>query len=85
MTVAELLSENSVIYIKSYGSGGLSTASFRGTGAGHTQLTWNDININNPMVGQFDLSLVPAGFIDDINITLWRRFNEYYTAGDPEV
>ncbi len=68
MTVAELLSENSGIYIKSYGSGGLSTASFRGTGAGNTQLAWNNINISNPMVGQSDLSLVPAGFFDDINI-----------------
>jgi len=68
MTVAELLSETSGIYIKSYGSGGLATASFRGTGAGHTQLAWNSININNPMVGQSDLSLVPAGFFDDINI-----------------
>lgn len=68
MSVAELLSENSGIYIKSYGSGGLSTASIRGTGAGNTQLAWNNINISNPMVGQSDLSLVPAGFFDDINI-----------------
>jgi iron complex outermembrane receptor protein len=67
-TLADLISENSAIYIKSYGSGGLATASFRGTGAGHTQIAWNGINLNNPMIGQFDMSLVPAGFIDDINI-----------------
>jgi len=67
-SVADLISENSGIYIKTYGSGGLSTASFRGTGSGHTQIAWNKINLNSPMVGQFDMSLVPAGLIDDINI-----------------
>ena len=32
------------------------------------RLTWNGININNPMLGQSDLSLIPAGLIDDIQI-----------------
>jgi iron complex outermembrane receptor protein len=67
-TLADLISENSIIHIKTYGSGGLASPSFRGTGPGHTQITWNNVNLNNPMVGQFDLSLVPAGFIDDVNI-----------------
>ena len=67
-TLADLISKNSVIYVKTYGSGGLATPSFRGTGPGHTQIAWNDISLNNPMIGQFDLSLVPAGLIDDVNI-----------------
>lgn len=67
-TLADLISKNSGIYIKTYGSGGLATPSFRGTGPGHTQISWNNINLNNPMIGQFDLSLIPAGFIDNINI-----------------
>ncbi len=67
-TLADLISENSIIHLKTYGSGGLATPSFRGTGPGHTQVTWNKINLNNPMVGQMDLSLIPAGFIDDISI-----------------
>jgi vitamin B12 transporter len=67
-SVADLISENSGIYIKTYGSGGLSTASLRGTGSGHTQVAWNKINLNSPMVGQFDMSLVPAGLIDEIDI-----------------
>lgn len=67
-TLADLISENSVIHVKTYGSGGLATSSFRGTGPGHTQIAWNNINLNNPMVGQFDLSLIPAGLIDDVNI-----------------
>ena len=32
------------------------------------RLTWNGININHPMLGQSDLSLIPAGLIDDIQI-----------------
>jgi iron complex outermembrane receptor protein len=66
--MAELLSGNSLIFVKSYGSGGSATTSVRGAGASHTQLTWNEININNPMAGQTDLSLIPACFIDDIQI-----------------
>ena len=67
-SLADLLSQYSGVFIKSYGMGGSATPSFRGTGAGHTQLTWNDININHPMLGQSDLSLIPAGLIDDIQI-----------------
>lgn len=72
-TIADLLTGNSVIHIKSYGSGGLATPSFRGTGPSHTRVSWNDVNLNTPMLGQFDLSLIPAGFIDGVNI--------YYGAG----
>jgi outer membrane receptor protein involved in Fe transport len=68
-TLADLLSENTSLFVKSYGSGGLATPSFRGTGPGHTQISWNNINLNNPMLGQFDMSLVPAGFADDVKIS----------------
>ena len=67
-TLADLLVKNSTIYIKSYGLGGSASPSFRGTGANHTQLQWNNININNPMLGQPDLSLIPAAFAEDIEI-----------------
>ncbi len=67
-SLAELLAQYSGIFIKSYGMGGTATPSFRGTGAGHTGLTWNGVNISHPMLGQSDLSLVPAGLIDDIQI-----------------
>jgi outer membrane cobalamin receptor len=67
-TLADLISENTPIFIKTYDQGGIATPSLRGTSASHTQVAWNSINLNNPMVGQFDLSLVPAGFIDDVQI-----------------
>ena len=67
-SIADILSENSGISFKSYGMGGAAIPSFRGTGAGHTLLTWNSININNPMLGQSDFSLIPGGIIDNIQI-----------------
>jgi vitamin B12 transporter len=67
-SLSDLLIQNSAVFIKSYGMGGSATPSFRGTGASHTQLQWNNININNPMLGQPDLSLVPAGLVDEIDI-----------------
>lgn len=67
-TLSDLVSENTTLYIKSYGPGGISTPSLRGTSAGHTQIAWNGINLNSPMLGQFDLSLVPAGLIDGIDV-----------------
>lgn len=67
-TLSDLISENTILYIKSYGPGGISTPSLRGTSAGHTQIAWNGINLNNPMLGQFDLSLVPAGLIDGVDV-----------------
>jgi iron complex outermembrane receptor protein len=66
--LSDLLSENTGIFIKSYGAGGIATPSFRGTGASHTLIDWNGININSPMLGQSDLSLIPVGLIDDIEI-----------------
>ena len=66
--LADILSENTNIFIKSYGMGGTATPAFRGTGASHTLIDWNGININSPMLGQSDLSLIPIGFIDDIQI-----------------
>lgn len=67
-SLAEVLSQNSTIFIKSYGRATLSTASFRGTAPSHTQVTWNDIKINSPMLGMVDFSLIPSYFIDEANL-----------------
>jgi iron complex outermembrane receptor protein len=67
-SLGELLSKHTPVFIKSYGPGALASASFRGTSASHTQVYWNGLNINNPMVGQVDFSLIPVYFIDDLSI-----------------
>ncbi len=68
LSLSELLSENSPVYIKSHGRGALATASFRGTASSHTQVNWNGININSPMLGMVDFSTIPVYIIDDITL-----------------
>jgi len=68
LTISELLSSYSPIFIKSYGRGSTATASFRGTAPSHTQLYWNGIKLNSPMRGDVDFSLLPVYFIDDISL-----------------
>ena len=68
LNLAELLSANSTVFIKSYGKGSIATASFRGTAASHTKVLWNDFQINSPMLGQVDLSLIPNTFYDDARL-----------------
>ena len=66
--LSKILSENSTIFIKSYGNGTLATPSFRGTTAQHTQVEWNGINLNSPMLGQMDFSQIPVSQFDEIEI-----------------
>jgi len=67
-SLSDIINESVPLFIKSYGPGTLASVSLRGTGAVHTQVSWNGISLNSPMLGQSDLSLVPAVFIDDITV-----------------
>lgn len=67
-SLSALLSGQSMLFIKSYGMGGTATPSFRGTGASQTLIEWNGISINSPMLGQSDLSILPASMIDNIRL-----------------
>lgn len=67
-SLSEILKNETPIYIKTYGSGGLSTISFRGTSSSQTGVFWNDININSPNLGMSDLSLVPIAFFNSVGI-----------------
>jgi len=64
--LSELISDYSPVFIKSYGRGSVATASFRGTSASHTQVLWNGMNLNSPMRGMADLSLLPVFFTDEV-------------------
>jgi iron complex outermembrane receptor protein len=66
--IAQLLSYNSQVFIRAYGHNQIATSSFRGAGAQHTAVLWNGINLQNSLLGQTDLSLLPAGFMDDIGV-----------------
>jgi len=66
--IGELLATFTPVFVKSYGRGSLSTVSFRGTGASHTKVLWEGININSPMLGQTDFSLLPGSFFDEVEL-----------------
>ena len=68
LSVADVLTFNSSIFVKNYGRATLSTVSFRGTSASHTQVSWNGMKINNPMLGMTDFSMIPSYFIDDATL-----------------
>ena len=63
-----LLQEQSTLFIKSYGLGNLATAAFRGTGSSHTQVYWNNLSINSPLLGQTDLSTIPNAGLTAVQI-----------------
>ncbi len=67
-STADMLQQYSTIYLKSYGNNMLSTISIRGTGAGHTSLLWNGLNINSPTLGQSDLSQIPSFAVNELAI-----------------
>jgi vitamin B12 transporter len=66
--ISDVLSEESSIFIKSYGMGSLATSSFRGGSSSHTALLWNNFTINSPMNGIIDLALLPVSFFNNLQI-----------------
>lgn len=66
--LGELLSENSGLFIKSYGPGALASSALRGGSAYHSALLWNGFNIQNPMLGQSDLSTLPVLLFDKVKV-----------------
>ena len=68
LSMADILTYNSSVFVKNYGRATLSTVAFRGTSPSHTQVTWNGIRINSPMLGMTDFSTIPAYFVDQANL-----------------
>lgn len=64
LTMADILSFNSSIFVKNSGRATLSTVSFRGTSPSHTQVLWNGLRINSPMLGMTDFSMIPSFLVD---------------------
>ena len=67
-SVSDLLIQHSPVFIKTYGPGGTSTASFRGTTASHTLVLWNGFQLNAPTLGQVDFSTIPVFLADDVSL-----------------
>lgn len=75
----DIISFKNPIYFKSYGNGMLSSISFRGTGASHTAVLWNGINVNQPTIGQSDFSLFPVLAFNNIRIIYGASSSKFGT------
>ncbi len=64
--LGQLMSATQAGYIKAYGPSGISSSSLRGGNASHTVVLWNGVNVQNPMLGQTDLSLFPLILADQV-------------------
>lgn len=71
-----LLNDVSGIYLKNYGNGQLTTIAVRGTTTSQTEVLWNGIKLNSPMLGQSDFALLNIGFHNSIAI----QYNQLNTA-----
>ena len=66
ITMSQLLIQHSPVFIKTYGPGGVATASFRGTTASHTLVLWNGFQLNAPTLGQVDFSTIPVFMTEQV-------------------
>ncbi|MDB5257195.1 MAG: hypothetical protein JWM14_1890 [Chitinophagaceae bacterium] len=66
--IGGLLKYNSLVFIKDYGPGNITTVSARGGSASQSQVFWNGININQAGLGMTDLSTLPPFLLDHITV-----------------
>ena len=66
--LGDLLTQQTPVFVKSYGPGGLATTSLRGSGASHTAVLWNGFNLQSVTLGQLDFALVPLASTDEIAV-----------------
>ena len=64
----QLLLQQNSCFVKSYGPANIASLSIRGSTAQQTAVIWNGMNINNPMLGQADISLLPVGFFNSVSL-----------------
>jgi len=67
-SLADILQEQSPVFVRQYGAGMIASPSFRGTSAGHTAVFWNGLPINSPSLGQSDLSILPISAVDQVSL-----------------
>lgn len=68
-TLGDMLAMITPIAMKQYGPSGIGTSSIRGGSAAQTSILWNGFALNNPMLAQSDLSLIPAPLLDRVSLT----------------
>ena len=66
--IADLLSQQEPVFVKSYGFNGLATLSFRGASAAQSAVLWYGVPIQNAALGIADVSMLPVFATNKIDI-----------------
>jgi vitamin B12 transporter len=67
-SIANLLAQQSPVFVKSYGFNSMATLNFRGSSSAQSVVYWNGIPIQNSALGVTDVSLLPVSLLDKVNI-----------------
>ena len=67
-SMAQMLLQQNACLVKAYGPANIASLGIRGSTAAQTAVIWNGMNINNPMLGQSDISLLPVGFFNSMSL-----------------
>ena len=68
LSLGDILSNETGVFIKSLSPGNLSTPSIRGTGFGHVAVLWNGFPIQSPMNGGIDFSIFSVDSYQSISL-----------------
>lgn len=68
--IGKLFQTSSPVFVKRYGTDGLASLSIRGMSGCHTSVTWNGLNVNAPMNGMTDFTLLPLFAADKLTLTM---------------
>ncbi|MCH8567795.1 MAG: TonB-dependent receptor [Balneolales bacterium] len=80
-SLGDVLSFGSPAMIRNYGPGGLQTVSARGFGSRQTPLLWNGFALNHSMLGDADLSLIPAAYASNVQVATGNAAAAYGYGG----
>ena len=67
-SIANLLSQQVPVFVKSYGLNNIATLNFRGASAAQSQVYWNGIPIQNAALGVADVSILPVELMNKVNV-----------------
>ena len=67
-SMAELLTNLSLVRVNQNGPGGVSNPAIRGGSSAQTAVIWNGVNIQNPSDGSVNLAQLPSAFFENISL-----------------
>jgi vitamin B12 transporter len=67
-SMANMLTQQTPVFVKSYGFNGLATLNFRGSSSAQSAVLWNGVPIQNAALGIADISTLPVLFMSKVHI-----------------